>query len=375
MQNNLSWWFIATALLIVVGCKTHPKATSDSPTLEIECQTATTQNICDQIWFTTTTQAIQTAVIEPRVSGFLTSATPKSGELVAAGELLYTIDTDQLTTLCLEAEATLASAEATLVEARNNYERAKPMADINAISRSTLDSYRANYASATADVASAKQALRNARLNLSYATITSPIAGLVANTSATVGDYVGVGTEYTTLTTINNIDTLQLPLAIPTATYLRHSSTAESYDNSRLLSDITLILADSSQYPIVGSYAYTEQNASSYNSSIVVVVNFANPQQQLKAGMFARVRSNIGRSTPRVVIPQQAVVQLQGTTSVWVVAADSTAHNRRVTMGRVHGSMWEVRSGLSTGEVVATSGQLKLHEGMKVTPKITTTNI
>ncbi len=338
------------------------------PPLTIEYAVAQTEPISDQIWFTTTTEPIHSAIIEPRVNGFLTEMTHKSGELVSQGELLYRIDPDQLKTLYLESVASMESAEASFVEARNNYDRAVPMAQINAISRSSLDEYRAKYIAAKASVASAQQQMRNAEINLSYTTIKSPIDGVIAYSTVSIGDYIGPGTKYTTLTTIKDIDTVQMALSIPTATYLKHATSTDSGDNAALLSNIELILADNSVYPLMADYSYTKQDASQNSSAISIVVNLPNPDQQLKSGMFARVKANIGVAQPRVLIPQQAVTQLQGVSSVWIISSDSTARMQMVSLGAAQGDMWVVRSGVKAGDKVALTGQLKLHNGAKVDP-------
>ncbi len=368
MQNNRLIVLALILQLSLAGCSTPKKSTI--PPLTITYSVATTQKLSDMIWFSSSTEAISSAIIEPRVNGYLTSINYSDGKPVEANELLYTINPDQLELLYAEAMAAKESAEASLTEARNNFLRAEPMANINAISRSSLDQYRANYIAAEAQLSSAKQSLRNAELNLSYATIKAPIGGIIASSSVSVGDYVGPGTQYTTLTTIEDIDTLQIALAIPTSTYLRHATPSRSYNNEELLSNIEVRLSDSTIYPHLASYAYTQQGVSASNSAIVLVVNVANPDQQLKSGMFVRIKANIGKPHPQIVIPQSAVTQLQGINSVWVIDADSTVHRQSVTLGKSFGNMWSVEAGIKSGQMVATSGQLKLHDGAKVNPQI-----
>lgn len=124
------------------------------------------------------------------------------------------------------------------------------------------------------------------------------------------------------LTTISNIDTVAVDVAIPMAQYLRYAGTRPSiYENDGLLSDITLSLADGVVYPSKGWYSYTQKDISSSMGTIVLVVKFANPDYTLKPGQFARVTANVGPSLPYVVVPQRAVTQMQDLSSVWVVGA------------------------------------------------------
>lgn len=101
-----------------------------------------------------------------------------------------------------------------------------PLARINAISQSQLDQYTAQYKAAEATVRSAEQTLSSARMNVGYTELRSPIDGIISNTSAHVGDYVGPGTQFGVLTTISNIDTLTVDVAIPMAQYLRSAGAA-----------------------------------------------------------------------------------------------------------------------------------------------------
>ena len=171
----------------------------------------------------------------------------------------------------------------------------------------------------------------------------SPIDGIIEHTAAHVGDYVGPGTQFSVLTTVSNIDTLTVDVAIPMSQYLRYAGDRTSiYDNEGVLSDIRLVLADGSRYPLGGIYDYTRKDVSSTTGTLVVVVMFPNPDETLKPGQFARVEASVGPVRPRVVVPQQAVSQTQDIASVWVVEADSTVHYRRVTPGDTYGALREL---------------------------------
>ena len=205
---------------------------------------------------------------------------------------------------------------------------------------------------------------------MGYTRIYAPIDGIIASSSAHTGDYVGVGTQFSVLTTISNIDTLTVDVAIPMAQYLRSAGPRTSiFDNAGLLTDIRLMLADGTEYPYEGLYDYTRKDVSSTTGTLVLVVMFPNPDRSLKPGQFARVEASVGPVRPRVGVPQACVSQAQGVNSVWVVRPDSTAMYRRVIPGDTYGSMWCIDEGLIDGELVVTAGQQKLHNGMKVIPE------
>lgn len=355
--------------LLPAGCGRH-KPKPAMPPLQVETARAVTDSIPNRMSFIGYLSSNFDAVIQPRINGFLLSKRFSNGMPVKRGQLLFTIDPDQLSTTMLAAEAALQSAKAQALEAQNNYERAVPLAKINAISQAQLDQYTAQYKAAEASVRSAEQTLSSARMNVGYTELRSPIDGIIEHTAAHVGDYVGPGTQFSVLTTVSNIDTLTVDVAIPMSQYLRCAGDRTSiYDNEGLLSDIRLVLADGSRYPLEGIYDYTRKDVSSTTGTLVVVVMFPNPDESLKPGQFARVEANVGPVRPRVVVPQQAVSQAQDISSVWVVEADSTVQYRRVTPGDTYGAMWCIDEGLDRGEQVVVAGQQKLHNGAKVIPE------
>ncbi len=359
---------LSASLLLIIGCKESPQKGAIPP-MRIESAVASTQRLSDKIHFSTSTEPLRSATIEPRVNGYLQSIEFSSGEPISEGEVIFRIDPTQIETELLSARAAVESAQATLIEARNNYHRAEPLARINAISQSSFDEYTASYRSAEAELKSAEQSLKNAELNLSYTTLRAPFDGLIAESPAAVGDYVGPGSSFATLTTISQIDTLVVTLAIPTARYLKYiASTQNSFNNSQLLSDITLILPDSTAYKYNGIYDYTQKSASNENSTIGIVAKIPNPDAMLKSEMFVRATADIGAATPRILVPQSAVTQIQGESSVWIIEPDSTVAFRTVELGSTYGDEWQIKKGVTNGERVATSGQLKLHEGAKVIP-------
>ena len=374
--------FLITGLLAVLlaGCSRHKPETA-MPPLRVGVAEAVTDSVPNRMEFIGYLASNFDAVIQPRVNGYLLTKQFANGMPVKRGQLLFTIDPDQLSTSMLAAEAALQSARAQAIEARNNYDRAVPLARINAISQSQLDQYTAQYKAAEATVRSAEQTLSSARMNVGYTELRSPIDGIISNTSAHVGDYVGPGTQFGVLTTISNIDTLTVDVAIPMAQYLRSAGPRTSiFDNAGLLTDIRLMLADGTEYPYEGLYDYTRKDVSSTTGTLVLVVMFPNPDRSLKPGQFAK--GSLPMYWPRGtsisksllfeslgVVPQACVSQAQGVNSVWVVRPDSTAMYRRVIPGDTYGSMWCIDEGLIDGELVVTAGQQKLHNGMKVIPE------
>lgn len=367
MLSKLRLPIVLLTATISFTCKQRAKI--ETAPLAIDVARVTEQKLPNTMQFIAPIAANYSATIQPRIAGFLASSSFENGMPVKRGQLIFTIDDAPQRANRLAAEAALSSAKAKAAEAKRNYERAIPLARINAISQTQLDQYTAENLAAIASVKSAEQSLRNARLEEGYTRIYAPISGIISSSAATAGDYIGPGTQFSTLTTIQSIDTVAVDLAIPMRDYLAASGrTAFSYNNASLLSDIRLRVADGSEYPEKGFYKFTRQNIASEMGTIVIVVGFRNPDYALKTGQFARITASLGGDRERIVVPQQAVRQIQNISSVWVIRPDSTAEYREVQLGNTAGEWWIVESGVEKGEVVATTGLQKLRNGMKVLP-------
>lgn len=368
MRHNLFVFLIAISLL-VVGCRHDTRKEKSMLRLEIEVAEVLADSIMMRYEFVTHLTSGYEAIIQPRVSGYLKRSFVKSGEPVKRGDLLYVLDADLLTTTLRASQANFSSALAKESEARNNYERALPLASQGAISESQMDEYKTNYVAARQAVQSAREQLENAKLQVGYARIYSPINGIASYSPVHEGDYVGVGTKYPTLTTISNMDTLKAEISIPTTLYLRHAtSNRATYDNRNLLSDVRLYLDNGYEYKYRGVYDYTQQNISPTAGTISLFVDFPNPEFFLKAGEYVRINTGMGRKRLCVLVPQTAVVSSQGVNYVWVIQQDSSAQYRRIEVGEQYGSQWIVDQGLQAGEKVALTGVQKLRNGEKVVP-------
>ena len=264
-------------------------------------------------------------VVEPRVSGFLVARHYKKGMPVRKGQLIFEIDDSEYYTALLSARAALESSRALALEARTISTRCRwPRSMPSAVRNST--NIRRSTPLPEADVKSARQALRNAQLNLGYTKIYAQIDGIIESSNGSVGDYVGPGTQnsdphhdyeyrYGPGPHCDSDDAIS-SVGQQSDEYLRQRRTAF---------EIVFYEADGTRYPLFGKYDYTRTAVSSATGTIVLIVRFPNPSYRLKTGQFARVEANIGAKLPRVLVPQQSVVQTLDVSSVWVIRPDSTA--------------------------------------------------
>lgn len=365
---------IFLVVLLATSCVTKSKEVAPPPIPRVEVAMAIGERVSIPMRFQTLLYSNYDATIQPRVSGYLLTKEFSKGMPVEQGQVLFTLDTAPIKLSVASNRAALASAKSSLAEAENNYRRAVPLARLEAISQSALDQYRAAYESAKAQVEVAQSALDESLLQLSYTTITSPISGIIDDEGATIGDWVGVGTSYSVLATVSNIDEMGVHIQIPFARYFEVRKGGDdrtpSYDNSTLLENIRLYLSDGSLYPYSGTYAYTKREAGDQTGTIIIVASFPNPEGVLKVGQSAVVVANIGSPEGVVLVPQQAVVQTLNRASVWVLDKENKVTSRFVTLGEKFGPHWIVEKGLSAGEMVVTSGLQNLHNGEKVIAEV-----
>lgn len=367
--------FCAALTLLLAACGSKERGGAERPTPRVELARATGEQVVLPMRFQTLIYSNYDATIQPRVNGYLLTKHFTKGMPVKKGQVLFTIDAAPIELEVMSNRAALASAKTALLEAENNYNRAVPLARIEAISQSSLDQYKAAYASAKAQVKLAESQLNESLLQADYTTITSPISGIIDDEGATIGDWVGVGTSYQVLGTVSNIDEIGVHIQIPFGRYFRaRDNRGASYDNASLLSNIRLYLSDGSLYPHEGTYAYTKRDAGNQTGTIIIVASFPNPEQLLKVGQSAVVTADVGSPEGVVLIPQQAVVQQLDRAGVWVVGKDSVANFRSVRLGEKFGHYWIVEEGLSEGEMVVTDGLQSLRSGLKVIAEVAKDN-
>lgn len=359
---------ILMAASAVVGCA--PKKVAQMPQPELTVAQAQQKVVPNVVSFVSQTQPARSYVIQPRVVGYLRSINFRGGDKVKKGQLLFTIDPTQYNAQSSQARAALSSAKASLVQAQAEYNRSVPLARINAISQSQLDDATASYTAAKEQVASARAVLDNANLSLGYCRITAPESGLIDEPQASVGDYVGAGSEYQMLSTISFDDSVSVDLSLPTVEYYKlvPEDRVSKFGSDSLLRHIYLRLSDGAVYPYQGVYYYTKAQVDDQSGSVVFNVRFPNKQGMLKGGQFARVSAAVGPAQSRVLIPSRAVNEVQGVYSVYVVGKDNTLEFRKVTLGDVVGQDWVVLDGVKEGEWVITEGFLKAKSGMKIKP-------
>ena len=242
--------------------------------------------------------------------------------------------------------------------------RYTPLAKQRAVSQEELDNAVQANLMAKAAVAADKAAVESARLNLSFTRITSPVDGIAGTAQAQIGDLLGPGGAV--LTTVSTIDPIRAYFNISEQSYLAYchqfTNAAERAANRGEM-ELQLILSDGSTYPAPGKWLFTSRQVDVNTGTLQIAGLFPNPDYILRPGQYALVRAKIETRHGAILLPQRAVMELQGSYQVATVDAQNKAHIQTVQVGEQVGNDWLIEKGLAPNDRVVAEGTQKVKEG------------
>jgi RND family efflux transporter MFP subunit len=310
------------------------------------------------------------ANINAQVPGYIVSRDYQEGGVVKKGDLLFQIDSRPYEAALAQAKGTLAKDKANQVKADADEKRAFDLFKKKVISDQERDTATAAAQSGRANIEADEAAVKQAELNLGYTRVISPIDGVAAIATAQVGDLVGPSTG--TLTTVSQIDPIKAIVTAGEAPFTdfvtRHPDPTERAEYVKTL-QFELILGNGSVFPQKGKFYALDRSLDPKTGSIRYEVTFPNPGNILRPGQFGKVRFVADMKKDAMVIPQEAVNELQGSYQVAVVDDDNKVSLHPVKMGERIGAMWEVTEGLKPGDKVVVQGLQKAREGSTVIAK------
>lgn len=302
------------------------------------------------------------ADIRPKVDGFLLTQLYSEGSYVNKGQPMFQLDQRQTQAAVEQAQGKIERARAVLAQAQIDVKRYTPLVAQRAVSQAELDKATSMERAATAEVAADQAALDNAKLNLGWTTVTSPISGIAGISKVGVGDLM---TPTTIMTTISNVNPINVDFSIAEQDYMRFARQKSGQAAGRSLE---LILGDGTLFPQRGRALLVNREVDTRTGTIQVRAEFPNPGNALRPGQYARIRAVTEVRKGALLIPQQAVSELQGIYQVGVVGQDNKAAIKTVKLGPQSGDMWVVESGLEAGENVIVDGLQRVKTGMTVAP-------
>jgi len=403
---------IVTTLLAAAGCSNATSAGKPPEPLSVEIAEVVQKDIPLYREWIGTLDGLVNADIKAQVAGYLVKQAYTEGTFVRQGQLLFQIDPrpfqaaldeaegrlaqsqgqlEQARAQLAQAEAQVAAAEANQRRVQLDVDRYTPLAQQQAITQQDLDNAtqnnmaakaqlqaakaqvetdKAQITAAAAAVQSAKAAAETARINLGFTQLTSPIDGIPGIAQQQVGALVSPASG--PVTTVSTVDPIKVYFTASEQEYLdytRRFPTAEKRQAATRLLELELILADGVTYPHKGRFSFADRSVDVRTGAIRLAGLFPNPGNSLRPGQYGRVRSATQTQQGALLIPQQAVIDLQGTHQVAVVDSSNKVSIRNVNLGETVGHQWIVRDGVKPGERVVVEGLQKVRQGMQVNPK------
>ncbi len=299
--------------------------------------------------------------VRARVTGIIQTRNFIEGGQVAKGQSLFTVDPAPFIAVALRSEADVASAEARLAQAKKNAARLKPLHAEKAVSQKEFDDAVSADAIAEADLKAAKARLMEARLNITYTKVESPLSGIAGRAQRSEGSLVS-GPDVL-LTTVTQVDPIWVSFGISYNDQQRLNSESaagqlELPKGGRF--EVTVKLADGTAHPQSGRLNFSDVRVSATTGTSETRAEIPNPRGVLRPGQFVRVTLKGAVRPNAVTVPQRAVLEGPQGKYVYVLDEKSTAQPRPVQVGDWVGDDWIIQSGLKPGDKVIVDGVARI---------------
>ena len=319
-------------------------------------------------------EAVEAVEVRARVSGFIDKIHFKDGQIVKAGDLLYSIDPRPFRIAAESGEAEIARMQAQMDLAENEVERARPLIKSGAVTERELDTRRSNLAVMRAQMQTAEATVKTAKLNLEWTEVKAPISGRISDTKIDVGNLIAGGNVATTLlTTIVSLDPIHFVFDAAEADYLRYSR--QRLNGTRPSSrdvpnPVKIKLADESDFVHEGHMDFVDNQINPRSGTMRARAIFDNKDQILVPGVFARLKL-FGGEADALMIPDAAVVADQTRKIVYTVGEDGVVKAAPVVLGSIEEGLRIVKSGLNKTDRIVIDGLASpfVRPGAKVTPE------
>lgn len=363
----------AAALLalpfIASGCNPSdpPGGPPASPPAVVTVAEVRPQDVAVTYEYVAQTAGYREVEVRARVAGVLMSRNYREGTPVRRGQSLFTIDPEPFKVALARAEADLAVAEARLAQAQRELARLKPVIEARAVSQKEYDDAASGAQVAEAEVKSARARVSEAKLNLDYTRVESPIAGMASR--AVVSEGTLVSGPNVLLTSVTQTDPMYVIFGIPDREHLALRRDVEAGrlrlpTNGRFKAVVKR--ADGTVHADSGMLDFTDVRIDAQTGTSEARAELRNANGVLRTGEFVRVVLSGAVRPGAIVVPQRAVLEGPKGKFVYVLGAENQAEARPVEAGDWAGDGWIINAGLKPGEKIIVDGVLKIGPGAPV---------
>ena len=376
MQYITNGLLAAVTLTLIIGCGNHDNSASQpgqGPSPKVKIAQPLSQEVTEWDEYSGRIEAVNSVDIRARVSGYLEQVNFKAGDKVSKGDLLFRIDPKPFTAQLNYADAELERAKSRHELARNDLSRAERLFRAKAISEEEHDARSKGLREAIAAVQSAQANVYTAQLNLEFTKVRAPIDGRISRELITAGNLVnGGGNDATLLTSIVSTDPVYVYADADERSVLKYRRQAQKQGRGSLGDEQTpveLAVADEADFPHQGHLDYISPSEDAATGTLTLRGVFANPDELLSPGFFARIRVRGSAPYPALLLPDRAIGTDQAQRFVWVLNQENQVEYRTVELGAHIGQSRVISKGLKAEEWAVIEGIQKLKPGLKVNPE------
>lgn len=370
-----SLYLLLPALLIITSCgNSDQKKAGSPPPVQVQSYPVVAlkaQSTSLETDYPATLEGIQNIDIRPKVDGFIEKIYVDEGATVKKGQPLFKINAPQYEQQVRTANAAISSAEADVNAAQLQVNKTKPLVEKDIISKYDLDAAVLTLQSRKAALAQAKAELVNAKVNLGYTHITSPVDGVIGSIPFKTGSLVS-GNSTSPLTTVSNISKIYAYFSLNEKQLLdfsRNYKGATIAAKIKNIPSVSLVLADGSTYSEKGKIESINGLINTGTGSASLRATFPNTQNLLRSGASASVR--IPQHLENVIlIPQKSTIDLQGKKFVYVLGDKGLVKNTEIEIMEItKGNYYVVTKGLKEGDKIVLEGFQSLRDGLEIKPE------
>ena len=351
----------AAGLSLLSACVGTKAASGPPPPVPVMAALVEQRDVPLQVHAIGAVEAYSTVSVKTQITGELTGVFFKEGDDVQKGQLIFTLDKRPLEADVRRAEGALARDEAQARNALSEQRRYESLVKAGVVSTQEYDRVEANAAALEAAVRADKGALENAKVQLVYASIYSPINGRTGNLLVHQGNMIKAN-DVPSLVNINQVEPIYVTFTVPQ----QYLADVKQYSRNGSLPVQALIPGDA-RGTITGKLSFIDNTVDSSTGTIKLKGVFANSDRRLWPGQFVDAYLTLKTQSNALVIPSQAIQNGQQGTFVYVIKDDNTVEARLVTTSEAQlAGQLIVQKGLAAGERIVTDGQLRLVPGSKV---------
>ena len=371
-RSNLLW-LLSCVVLIATGCSSQvPGASNGKPaqrnqanavkrSVPVLAAYAVQKDFPLEIRAIGNVESYATVAIKARVTGELQKINFKEGQEVVKGDLLFIIDPRPLEAALREARARLEKDKALAAKAEADNQRYEDLVQGGFVSREQYDQIRSNLSSLQATVIGDEAVVENAKLQLGYTSIYSPISGRTGTILIDQGNMIKANDDNKSLVVIEQVHPIYVSFSVPESNLSQILERMKGHDLV-----VNAMLDGSKSGPEKGKLTFVDNSVDSKTGTIRLKGTFDNPARRLWPGQFVNLALTLGSLQNVVTVPSQAIQTGESGPFVFVITPENTVQFKPVKTGKSFGGETIIESGIMAGEHVVTDGHLRLAPGATV---------